>query len=298
MRQHGTPILKWCGGKRRLLSTLQMYLPVGLFDDCKYNTYIEPFLGGGSVAFFVARNTAHHMNMVLCDKNTALMDSYFCVRDNVNELVSMLKDIDDDYISSNESEQKEKYISYREKYNYGNYTKVERSALFMFLDKACFNGVVRFNSKGKFMVPCGSYRNTSLFRYKDIEKDSAFFKTVELSCCGYEDTEVYADERTFFYLDPPYRPLNETSTKTIYTSDVFGDEEQAELKKFVDRISNAGSTFVMSNSDGRCAKLKNDFFDDLYQGYRIERIKAPRSVGNVHHSETSIGELIITNLKA
>lgn len=290
------PFLKWAGGKTSMLPALRQYLPIGLCNIGKYDCYVEPFVGGGGTAFYVIGDSVDNKKIVINDSNKDLINCYTCVRDNTNEIISILKDFEKDYISVKKENQREKYRYYRSLFNSDGVNPVESAALLILLNKTCFNGLYAVNKNGKFNAAWGVYKNTQLFDYDVIRADGEKLKSVEIMFGDYKMTERFSGERTFYYLDPPYRPLYKTSSFVLYTKDRFEDNEQIELSKFVNRISENGSKFALSNSDGNFADVKNDFIDSLYSKYKIHRVSSKRCIGAAQSNKRNVGEIIVTNI--
>ncbi len=289
------PFVKWVGGKGRLLSQLELLLPEDFArrDEVRY---IEPFVGGGAMLFYMLRHYSNVKSAVINDINPDLMTCYRVVRDKPEELIRLLRVVQREYsaVGSTE-EQKAFYLRERENFNYGELDEVEKSALFLFLNRTCFNGLYRVNKSGAFNVPFGRYVNPNICDEALIMADSEALQEVEIMTGDFEDTFEKACGDTFFYFDPPYRPLNATSCFNDYAKQGFGDEEQMRLKRFCDRVQNAGYGFMLSNSDGLYSGKGDCFFDDLYKGYRIDRVMAPRNVNAVASKRGKISEILVHN---
>jgi DNA adenine methylase len=212
-------------------------------------------------------------------------------------LVKYLKAIQEEYIPLSEDKRKEYFLAKRSKFNTKSLDEIENTALFIFLNRTCFNGLYRVNSKGLFNVPFGKYTNPKICDEETILADSNLLQKVEIINVDFEKTLDYVDENTFFYLDPPYRPLNLTSSFNSYSKDPFNDKEQIRLKRFCDRITQNGYYLMLSNSDCKGANPFDDFFDDLYSKYKIERVWASRSVNSNSEKRGKLTELLISNFK-
>ena len=165
----------------------------------------------------------------------------------------------------------------------------------IFLNKTCFNGLYRVNSKGEFNVPFGKYKNPTICDAKTIYADSELLQKVEIRCGDFEETEQYISENTFIYFDPPYRPLDATSSFNSYAKEAFNDEEQIRLKRYFDRLSEKRCLMMLSNSDCKGRNPEDTFFDDLYKDYIIERVYASRSVNANPEKRGKLTELLIRN---
>jgi len=187
------------------------------------------------------------------------------------------------------------FYALREEYNQRSASKIRMSALFIFLNRTCFNGLYRVNSKNLFNVPFGKYVNPKICDSVNLRHVSEVIKKVELRNGDYADLVQYADEGCFVYLDPPYKPISETSTFNSYCAGGFDDSEQIRLRNFCDIITKQGAAFMLSNSDPSSVNPENDFFDKLYSAYKIKRVKAKRNINSKADKRGEINELLITN---
>lgn len=288
------PFIKWVGGKTQLIEQLDAQLPAD-FDKWENVTYIEPFVGGGAMLFYMLQKYPNIHRVVINDINRDLTTCYETVRDQPNELIASLKELEDSYLALNMDEREKFFLSTRARYNEKNLDAVNNTALFFFLNRTCFNGLYRVNKSGSFNVPFGKYVNPTICDPATIRKDSTFLKRVEILTGDFENTFKYASGNTLFYFDPPYRPLSGTSSFKDYTKEVFNDEEQIRLKYFCDRINSAGFKFMLSNSDGRGKDVTDDFFDRLYADYPIERVWAARSVNSNPKKRGKLTEILVHN---
>lgn len=288
------PFIKWVGGKTQLIEQLDAQLPAD-FDKWENVTYIEPFVGGGAMLFYMLQKYPNIHRVVINDINRDLTTCYETVRDQSDELIASLKELEDSYLALNMDEREKFFLSTRARYNEKNLDAVNNTALFFFLNKTCFNGLYRVNKSGSFNVPFGKYANPTICDPATIRKDSTFLKRVEILTGDFENTFKYASGNTLFYFDPPYRPLSGTSSFKDYTKEVFNDEEQIRLKHFCDRINSAGFKFMLSNSDGRGKDVTDDFFDRLYADYPIERVWAARSVNSNPKKRGKLTEILVHN---
>ena len=183
-------------------------------------------------------------------------------------------------------------------FNARNSSKLRQSALLMFLNKTGFNGLYRVNSKNEFNVPMGSYKNPTICDEKNIRAVSRCLSKVIILCGDYSETAKYSGENTFYYFDPPYRPISKTSHFNSYDAKAFNDSEQLRLKEFCDKMDSEKSKFILSNSDPKPnAEYFEDglFFDNLYCDYSIERVDVPRFINSKSSGRGAIKELLITN---
>lgn len=290
------PFLKWVGGKTQLLDKIRPYYP---FADGGFTKYAEPFVGGGAVLFDVLNRYGGVLEAVyIGDANRSLINAYICIRDNCNELIEMLGNMDVEFINKSSDEQKAVYLEKRSRYNEllsDDVYNVETAALLIFLNKTCFNGLYRVNSKGLFNVPMGSYKRPLICDRNNLCAVSQALQNVNIVCADYRDAVNFIDNKTFVYLDPPYRPLNKTSSFTTYTKDSFDDNEQIELASFINHISKIGAKVLASNSDPKNADAADDFFDDLYRQQDIARVEANRMINSKASGRGAITELLISN---
>lgn len=289
------PFIKWVGGKGQLIEQLTNLLPK---DFCcwKDTTYIEPFVGGGAMLFYMLQHFPNIKHAVINDINTDLTTCYQTIRDNAEELILSLKDIEEYYLSIKEEEERKSFfMSVREQYNQKNLAPVDNTTKFIFLNRTCFNGLYRVNKSGLFNVPFGKYKNPKICDPQTIRKDSELLQRVEILNGDFEETFNYAKGNTLFYFDPPYRPLSDTSSFNDYTKESFNDDAQIRLKEYCDRINNAGYSFMLSNSDCKGKTESDNFFDILYKDYQIERVWASRSINANPNKRGKLTEILVHN---
>lgn len=291
--QLAKPFIKWVGGKGQLLSQLASILPPK-FEEQDMVTYIEPFIGGGAMLFYMLQKYSNIKNVVINDINPDLITCYKVVRDDVDSLINVLSGMERNYISLSDEKRKEFFYGIRREYNSKNLSAIELAAVFIFLNRTCFNGLYRVNSKGEFNVPFGKYVNPTICDESTLLSDSAMLQGVEIICGDFENSLKYAEGYTLFYLDPPYRPISNTSAFTAYSKEAFNDMSQIRLKNFCDAISDAGFKFMLSNSDDR-AEGRNGFFDELYSQYQIERVWASRSINSNPDKRGKLSEIVVHN---
>lgn len=289
------PFLKWAGGKGQLLSEIQQHYP---FDE-NINKYAEPFVGGGAVLFDIL-DKYDLKEVYINDINEDLINAYRCVKAYPEELISMLKTMQEEYIPRDNESRKEYYLEQRNLFNtikvsYDESSNLTKAALMIFLNKTCFNGLYRVNRKGEFNVPMGSYKNPLICDESNLRNVSQKLQKVRISCGDYQSSYDFIDSNTFAYFDPPYRPLTDTSSFTSYTENGFGDNEQKELAVFVKRLDEKGAKVVVSNSDPKNVDSKDDFFDNIYSYLKVARVTANRMINSKAKSRGKISELLITN---
>lgn len=294
-KQKAKPFIKWAGGKGQLLSQLDALLPAD-FEKWEDATYIEPFVGGGAMLFYMLQQYPNIRKAVVNDINTDLTNCYLSVRDNVERLITALHEIESMYQSlQSEERRKDFYLAARDRYNEKGLEAVENTSLFFFLNRTCFNGLYRVNKKGLFNVPFGRYANPMICDEDTLRADSELLKRVEILNGDFEETMKFAGENTLFYFDPPYRPLSDTSSFNDYTKDSFNDKEQERLRNFCDKVNKAGHMFMLSNSDCKGENEQVGFFDKLYASYTIDRVWASRSVNANPSKRGKLTEILVHN---
>ena len=261
--------------------------------------YIEPFVGGGAV-FFEICNSFRFQDAFLFDINPELVILYNVIKKDVGLLIKELSFLQKAYASA--KDKSALYYSLRDEYNTFDkhvdaniYSSdfVRRAALTVFLNRTCFNGLFRVNSKGLFNVPMGRYKNPCILDADNLTAVSHALTKATVVQTDFSTALQYADKDTFIYYDPPYRPLKETSF-TKYAADGFDDNEQRRLKDVFDKATGLGALQMLSNSDPTNAG-EDAFFDDLYKGYNIHRIWAKRLINSKAEGRAAVRELLITN---
>ena len=293
------PFLKWAGGKRQLLPTIQKYYP---FDN-GYTKYVEPFIGGGAV-FFDILNKYNIHEVYISDINQNLINTYRVIQKHVDALIKELKTLEKNYSEMDVIHKKQYYyncrLDYNSKQNILSCKKNDRihhAARMIFLNKTCFNGLYRVNSKGEFNVPWGKALNPTICDENNLRLVAKKLQNVKIFCCSYNHMLKYIDEHTFVFMDPPYRPLNASSNFNAYSNNSFDDQEQIKLAEFAKKIDKLGGKFMVCNSDPHNVDVTDNFFDDLYQGFDVYRIPATRMINSKASARGSINELLITNIK-
>lgn len=291
------PFIKWVGGKSQLINQLEPLLPTD-FDQKQDVTYIEPFVGGGAMLFHMLQAHGNISRAVINDINPDLTACYETVRDRPDELIRSLAHIQEDYYSvENEEAKKAYYLRMRDHFNAKPADPVENTTLFFFLNRTCFNGLYRVNKAGKFNVPFGRYERPLICDAETIHADSRLLQRVTILTGDFEQTfeHINTGGDTFFYFDPPYRPLSDTSSFNDYAKEAFNDAAQIRLKHFCDRLEAANIPFMLSNSDCKGNKDGDNFFDTLYSGYNIERVWASRSVNANPSKRGKLTEILVHN---
>lgn len=270
-----TPIVKWVGGKRQLLPEILPLIPK------KYSTYVEPFIGGGAVFFELQPKKA-----IINDYNTELINVYKTIQTQPEELITTLE-------VHNQHNSSEYFYSIREldrKSSFNDLTEVQKAARVIYLNKTCYNGLYRVNSSGQFNSPYGKYKNPNIVNAPTIKAMSKFFNASEIKILNGDYKQALKGLRkgAFVYFDPPYAPISLTSSFTGYTELGFGLEQQEELKKECDKLTQKGIKFLLSNSD--C-----EFIRDLYKDYNIKTIPAKRFINSNVNKRGEINEVLIYN---
>lgn len=278
--QASKPFLKWVGGKGRLLDQLLPYFAEARKDEGRY---FEPFFGGGAV-FFALSPVSGRIN----DINKALMSAYSNVKTSVDSVIEQLKVLEGEYISLDADARQEYFYERRREYNQEPHDTIRKTALLIFLNKTCFNGLYRENRKGEFNVPHGRYANPTICDDTTLRATSKTLLYVDISSDSFENSVVDAKEGDFVYFDPPYYPLNPTSSFTSYSVDDFSIDDQRKLKAVFDDLTGRGVKVALSNSD--C-----DFINELYKEYRIEKVWAGRSINSVGSKRGKITEVLVLN---
>lgn len=297
------PFLKWAGGKTQVLTDLVTKLPEKTIKSKIIDSYIEPFVGGG--AFFFYLKTHFEVNKAyLFDINKELLIGYKVIQNNPAELIKKLDKISEIYFSKNKTDQtklfyeiRETYNKQRTKFDYEKYNKnwIERSSYLIFLNKTCFNGLFRLNKIGGFNVPYGGYTNPKICDEINILEVNKALKNTKIIQGDFSNSEDYIDKNSVVYFDPPYRPINKTSSFTTYSTGGFTDEDQKRLADFYKKMSGRGAYLIMSNSDSKNSAKDNDFFDTLYKNFKICRILANRMINCNGDKRGKISEILITN---
>ncbi|MCI9427248.1 MAG: DNA adenine methylase [Eubacterium sp.] len=290
------PFLKWAGGKGQLLGEIEKYYP---FENKTITKYAEPFVGGGAVLFDIL--SKYDLDEVyISDINAELINAYCVIRDEIDELVETLSDMQNDFLSFDTDKRKIYYMQKRERFNClkvhgGENSKIEKAAFMIFLNKTCFNGLFRVNKKGLFNVPMGAYKNPLICDERNLRAVSESLQRVTIVCGDYRESADFIDEHTFVYFDPPYRPITDTASFTAYTEHIFNDKKQMELAKFIDEMHRKSAKALISNSDPKNSNSEDNFFDQIYFPYKILQVEASRMINCNSDARGKIKELLISN---
>lgn len=298
------PFVKWAGGKGKLLKTLEKYLPSD-FEKQESITYIEPFVGGGAMLFHMLETFPNIRRVIINDINPELMLCYDAVKNNHINLIDELRNIEQEYFENDTQDARlAYYMGIRDAYNQlhldpnanGMFEIIQKVSYFIFLNRTCFNGLYRENRNGNFNVPFGKYVHPIICNEEAIQQAHNALQGVELMNGDYHNllNQINEGEYTFFYFDPPYRPLLGTKNFKEYTKYKFGDQQQVELRDFCNQVDELGSLFMLSNSDSERVPGIN-FFEEIYDGYEFHRVMAPRVINAFGAGRIPQSEVLITN---
>lgn len=270
-----SPMLKWVGGKRQLLSEI---IPM---IDKKCSTYVEPFIGGGAVLFSMQPKRA-----IINDYNSELINVYKTVRDNLSELIEELKV----HETKNSPDYYYEIRALDRDVNFEKMSEIKKAARIIYLNKTCYNGLYRVNAAGHFNSPYGRYKNPNIVNETILKAISKYFNNNNITILNGDYKQVLKGlpKDSFVYLDPPYMPISSSSSFTGYTEGGFGYESQMELKEECDKLAEQGIRFVQSNSD--CEEIR-----ELYKDYKIKTVKAKRNVNSVAKKRGEVNEVLIYN---
>ena len=290
------PFIKWVGGKTQLLPEIRQRYPENI------TRYCEPFVGGGAVLFDVLQ-TFHPNEVLINDINPELINLYENIRDNCEPLIQLLEYFQTEYLETPEADRQNLYLGKRATYNHfieerNPEHNLEKAALFIYLNKTCFNGLYRVNRNGLFNVPFNRAKSPLICDAENIRECCQLLQNVLMHVGDYSYCRDFIDENTFVYLDPPYRPLTESSSFTSYNENGFTDVQQIELGNFITEMAHRGALIAASNSDPHNANEQDEFFDNLYADFNIERVQATRMVNSNARRRGPINELLISNIAA
>lgn len=270
------PVVKWVGGKRQLLEDL-----IPLFPK-RISSYCEPFLGGGAVLFQLQPKVAY-----VNDINFELIQMYEVIRDHVEELITALEG----------HPNKEEHFYFvrdwdRNKEQYSQFSKIEKAARIIYLNKTCYNGLFRVNQAGEFNTPFGHYKKPNIVNAVTLRAVSRYFQKAQITFTSidYEAVLSQIQKGTFVYLDPPYDPVSDTANFTGYAKGGFGRSEQIRLRECCDALNQRGIKFLLSNS-------ATDFIKEQYHAYQITVVKAKRAINSNASGRGHVDEVIIRNYR-
>lgn len=271
-----SPILKWVGGKRQLLHEIIPLIPE------EVSIYVEPFVGGGAVVFEYQPKTA-----IINDLNEELINVYKVIKESPEKLIEILT-------VHQENNSKDYFYEIRALDRVEDFSErlsnIERAARTIYLNKTCYNGLYRVNSKGQFNTPFGRYKNPKIVDETVIYAMSSYFNNndIKIMNADYKEALKNLDNKSFVYFDPPYLPISASSSFTSYTENGFSLEQQVELKKQCDKLHEQGIKFLLSNSD-------HPFIKELYKDYHVKIIKAKRAINSKANKRGEINEVLVYN---
>ncbi len=297
------PFLKWAGGKTQLLSVLEENLPENIKRSKTFETYVEPFVGAGAFFIYLASNYEFD-RIIINDLNYKLINVYKVIKSNCEELIDKLSKMREEYLQYDEEQQKEMYLKVRDEFNnWESVDKVKQAANFIFINKTCFNGLYRENQKGGYNVPWGQQKNPSMYDEEQLrsmskllnKKENGREKIVILNG-DYRKVQDYIDDKALVYIDPPYRPVTKGGFNS-YNKSGFNDDAQRELSEFYRDINSKGAKVMLSNSDPKNLDDNDEFFDNLYEGFNIQRVSASRMINSNGKGRGNITEILVRNYK-
>ncbi len=267
------PFLKWAGGKRQLVPELLKYVP----DT--YSRYYEPFIGGGALLLTLQPETA-----TISDRNSELINCYQIVKDSVDDLIQNLQQ------HRNEKDYFYEVRSWDRQTEFANKTAAQRAARIIFLNKTCYNGLFRVNSKGQFNAPFGRYKNPTIADKTVLRRVSAYLNRANVTIyqADFAMAVANAGKGDFVYFDPPYDPVSTTASFTGYYRNGFNRTEQQRLKAVVDDLTVCGCKVLLSNA-------YTEFIQDLYQDYRCVRVSATRAINSNATKRGKVDEILVMN---
>lgn len=298
MKINAKPFIKWAGGKGQLLPQLDEHLPQ-ILNEREF-TYIEPFVGGGAMLFYMLQKYPNIDRVVINDINPYLPMAYRIIKDEPEELIERLSKLEQEYFSLDDEEAKKIFfLNIRTIFNEDDLDAVDRTKYLMFLNRTCFNGLYRVNSHGKFNVPFGRNLNPTICNVDTIKVDSELLNQVDTIILNgdFEETinYIHGEELNFFYFDPPYRPLSTTSSFNSYAREEFNDAEQIRLRNYCQMLDNMGALWMLSNADCSAKNPDDLFFENAYSNFEINRVYASRSINANPKKRGKLTELLIKN---
>lgn len=290
------PFLKWAGGKTRLLNQLEGFYPCELRQG-HIKRYIEPFLGSAAMFFYIIQKY-NIKSAYLTDRNEELILTYKAVQNKVADLCEVLEKLSDKYYKLNSIQQEQFFYEVRDNFNQVPQKKswIKRAAQVIFLNKTCYNGLFRVNKKGGFNTPFGKYLNPLICDFENLLSVSKILQIAEIETCDFVKSIRKANDKTFIYLDPPYRPISQTSNFTAYAKYEFGETQQIQLAqtlKLLDKKTSA--KLMLSNSDPTNNNTEDKYFEKLYCRFHIHRLLANRAINSKKDKRGKITELLILN---
>ena len=298
MSTEAKPFLKWAGGKGQLISQLELHLPDVLKEQ--EFTYIEPFVGGGAMFFHMLQRFPNIKRAVINDINSYLIIAYRVIKYSSIELIERLSELEKQYNALDDDDTKKSFfLEARTIFNENELDEIDRTKYLIFLNRTCFNGLYRVNSKGKFNVPFGRYLHPTICNPEVLMADSRILNQVDVVILNgdYEQTLKHISSGlNFFYFDPPYRPLDATSSFNSYAKEDFNDDEQKRLRDFCAILNQRSNIkWMLSNSDCSARNPEDTFFENLYRDFSINRVQASRAINANPSKRGKLTELLIKN---
>ena len=296
------PFLKWAGGKGQLLDKFQELYPKQLKEN-KIKNFYEPFLGSGAVFFDIAQKYEIE-NAYLYDINEELVLTYKVIQNDVSKLTDFLYRYQKSYLKLDKTKRQEFFYDQRTNYNlqrfnidYDKYSEnwFPRAAQLIFLNKTCFNGLYRVNSKGEFNSPAGDYDNPTICDEQNLLAVNKVLQIAEIRKADFKEIITDLKSNSFVYFDPPYRPISKTASFKAYSKHGFEDNEQIQLSKLFKFIHEEGSSVMLSNSDPKNLDPNDNFFDVIYNDFNIFRVPARRMINSNAAKRGTINEIVVTN---
>jgi DNA adenine methylase len=272
------PFLKWVGGKSKLMPQLLPLVPKA------FNNYYEPFLGGGAFYFALPNVKKAFLN----DINKHLVAAFEHIRDDLDVVINELMMLQNAYYDLTDEAQKEYFLERRAEYNRLQDSSIRKTALLIFLNKTCFNGMYRENSKGEFNVPFGNHRTPPILDEKNLRSVSLKLRDAEFTSGSYDEVVKFAKKGDFIYFDPPYFPLTPTASFTSYHASGFAKSDQEKLRDTFAELDKRGCYVMLSNS-------ATDAIREFYKKYRIVNVQAARAINSVGSKRGKVTELVIMN---
>lgn len=296
------PFLKWAGGKGQLLEKFQNLYPNKLKEN-KIRNFYEPFLGSGAVFFDIVQKYKIE-NAYLYDINEELILTYKVIQNDVSKLIDFLYRYQKSYLKLDKTKRQDFFYDQRTNYNlqrfnidYEKYSEnwFPRAAQLIFLNKTCFNGLYRVNSKGEFNSPAGEYDNPTICDEQNLLAVNKVLQIAEIRKADFKEVINDLKSNSFVYFDPPYRPISKTANFKAYSKHAFEDNEQLRLAKLFKFIHEEGSNVMLSNSDPKNVDPNDNFFDEIYNDFHIVRIPARRMINSNATKRGTINEIVVTN---
>ena len=248
--------------------------------------------------FYMLQHYGSIRKVVINDVNEDLILTYLIIKDDVEALIAKLGKLEKEYLAiANQDGRSQFFYEVRERYNQHVGDSIARASQLLFLNKTCFNGLFRVNRRGLFNVPFGKYSNPTICNATVLRADSNLLQSAQVEICqgDYAQTIQHIDGLTFVYLDPPYRPLDTTSSFTAYAKGDFNDDDQRALAAYCHQLNDAGCFWMESNADCSAKNPEDTFFEKLYKDFRIERVYASRFINANPEKRGKLTELLIKN---